>query len=518
MKKKGLIITGVCALALTGMRSDLIYANSEFDGQESDWLQKCSVAQDSEEAAKKCQEFKEYYAQESSQLEHKAADLQSTVQKLEEDMSNISEVVKELNTKIENLNNEIAAAEASVTNMQSNITLLDDKMAEKQKQIELLDEQVKKRMESEQVNLGTNRYIDVVMGASDLMDMVRLIEGINLVTQNDQEQMEEAATARKEYQLQQEEQERLQESLKEQIKINEQLKIAADEGKKEQESLYLAYQEKAAKTMEEIQSTRTDIASVQGNIAAINTNVRDDIFQKPSEPTPAPEQGSNGSDGSTEGTNGSDNGNTTGGETNEGETSGGGDTTGGGSGEAGDGNTSLIKPISYGLYAGTWYYPGSTAPHLGADYSGPVGGAVVAPAKAIVLYAGGNYDNNGFLENWVGWPAGGGNTIHLLTQVNGTTYGISFFHLSAGIPVSAGQLVEQGQVIAYSGNSGNTTGPHLHVEVVNLGTMSVTEAQAQFAATADFAWGTGWGFSGLNTTCSVKGAPCREQPENLFGY
>lgn len=506
MKKKSIIVVSASVLALTGFHSDFMYANSEFSGQESEWLQKCSVAQDSEEAAKKCQEFKEYYAQEGAQLENKAADLQTTIQKLEADMSNIAEIVNELNTKIENLNNEIAVAETSVTNMQSTISDLDVKMVEKQKQIEALDEQVKKRMESEQVNLGTNRYIDVIMGASDLMDMVRLINGINLVTQNDQNQMEEAAAARKEYQLQQEEQARLQEHLKEQIKINEQLKVAAAEGKKEQESLYLAYQEKAARTMEEIQSTRTDIASVQGNIAAINTNVRDDIFQKPANPEPAPEEKPEGSDDPSNG------------ETSGGEDNSGGEDSSGGSGEAGEGNTSFIKPISYGLYAGTWYYPGSSVPHLGADYSGPVGAAVVAPAKSIVLYAGGNYDNNGVLENWVGWPAGGGNTIHLLTQVNGTTYGISFFHLSAGIPVSAGQLVEQGQIVAYSGNSGNTSGPHLHVEVINLGSMSVTAAQAQFASTADFAWGTGWGFSGLNTTCSVKAAPCREQPENFFGY
>lgn len=52
--------------------------------------------------------------------------------------------------------------------------------------------------------------------------------------------------------------------------------------------------------------------------------------------------------------------------------------------------------------------------------------------------------------------------------------------------VRAGQSVKKGQLLGLSGNTGNTTGPHCHLEVINLGKMSIAQAVSQFQATADF--------------------------------
>ena len=53
--------------------------------------------------------------------------------------------------------------------------------------------------------------------------------------------MEDAAKARRELQLQKEEQQRISADLKQQIKTNEALKEAAEQGKREQSKLYQSF-------------------------------------------------------------------------------------------------------------------------------------------------------------------------------------------------------------------------------------------------------------------------------------
>lgn len=90
---------------------------------------------------------------------------------------------------------------------------------------------------------------------------------------------------------------------------------------------------------------------------------------------------------------------------------------------------------------------GASTYHEGLDISVPVGTAVMASCGGTVVRA--------------GWGSGYGRLI-VLQHPDGreTRYG----HLSR-ILVSAGQTVKQGQKIALSGNTGNSTGPHLHFEI-----------------------------------------------------
>lgn len=85
--------------------------------------------------------------------------------------------------------------------------------------------------------------------------------------------------------------------------------------------------------------------------------------------------------------------------------------------------------------------------HAGTDFGAPIGTPVYAASNGTVLAAG---------------PASGYGRRVKLAHPGGTTtvYG----HISREA-VTVGQAVQPGQLIAYSGNEGRSTGPHLHFEV-----------------------------------------------------
>lgn len=86
-------------------------------------------------------------------------------------------------------------------------------------------------------------------------------------------------------------------------------------------------------------------------------------------------------------------------------------------------------------------------PHKGVDFALPVGTPVIAPADAIV--------------EKVAYQAGGAGRYIVLRH--GREYQTVYMHLSKPL-VRAGQSVKRGERIALSGNTGISTGAHLHYE------------------------------------------------------
>ncbi|MDD6812595.1 MAG: M23 family metallopeptidase [Lachnospiraceae bacterium] len=112
-----------------------------------------------------------------------------------------------------------------------------------------------------------------------------------------------------------------------------------------------------------------------------------------------------------------------------------------------------IKPISGGRLSSTFGRRksptrGASSYHKGIDWATPVGTAVMASSAGTVTKA--------------GWGSGYGYVVYI-QHADGrqTRYG----HLSK-VLVSVGQSVSQGQKIALSGNTGISTGPHLHFEIL----------------------------------------------------
>ncbi|MEU6993090.1 M23 family metallopeptidase [Streptomyces sp. NPDC046465] len=102
---------------------------------------------------------------------------------------------------------------------------------------------------------------------------------------------------------------------------------------------------------------------------------------------------------------------------------------------------------SFGLGGNMW-----SSKHSGQDFAVPIGTSVASVHGGTVVKAGPNGAGDG--------PAYGNAVV--IKHSNGTFS--QYAHLSK-IDVRVGQAVGTGQHIAASGNTGNSSGPHLHFEI-----------------------------------------------------
>ena len=99
-----------------------------------------------------------------------------------------------------------------------------------------------------------------------------------------------------------------------------------------------------------------------------------------------------------------------------------------------------------------WYAPYGLAGHEGLDLAVPTGTPVFAADSGTVVYAGWN-------------PVGYGNLV-VLDHGNGwRTY---YAHLQS-VHVRCGEWLSRGSTIGEIGSTGNSSGPHLHFEMLRFG-------------------------------------------------
>ena len=108
------------------------------------------------------------------------------------------------------------------------------------------------------------------------------------------------------------------------------------------------------------------------------------------------------------------------------------------------GGGGFIWPTIGHTLSGNDYWSG----HLAIDIGLVIGEPIFASDSGVVVFS--------------GWASGGYGYVVVIDH--GTGYQTLYAHLS-GVAAGCGQSVVQGQTIGYGGNTGNSTGAHLHFEV-----------------------------------------------------
>ena len=133
------------------------------------------------------------------------------------------------------------------------------------------------------------------------------------------------------------------------------------------------------------------------------------------------------------------------------------------------------------------------ANHRGTDYGVGKGTPVRAAAAGTVIRSVDGCSNNGSMSS----RCGGGFGNHVIIQ-HESGYATLYAHLTPGTPIARNSRVECGQVIGSSGNSGRSSGPHLHFEIRS----GVSSESSYF---------------GSGRTVDANGGACGSQPETLWG-
>ncbi|TQR33683.1 M23 family peptidase [Campylobacter sp. MIT 99-7217] len=87
--------------------------------------------------------------------------------------------------------------------------------------------------------------------------------------------------------------------------------------------------------------------------------------------------------------------------------------------------------------------------HSGIDLRAPIGTPIYAPANGVVEFS--SYNSNGY--------------GYMIILVHNFGFKTVYAHMTRKDVVQPGEFVTKGQLIGYTGNTGVSTGPHLHYEV-----------------------------------------------------
>ena len=121
----------------------------------------------------------------------------------------------------------------------------------------------------------------------------------------------------------------------------------------------------------------------------------------------------------------------------------------------------VVFPLSQGTFHRTSPFGpridpfgGGSSYHAGQDYAADDDTPIYAIADGVVVHAGGSYQGRS------------NNTIVVRHEIDGKVYESWYVHMyDHGVLVKEGDRVEAGQTIGLVGSNGNSTGPHLHLEI-----------------------------------------------------
>jgi len=359
-------------------------------------------------------------------LEQKTNEIQTNQNRQQKIISQLEQLGGEINET----NRKIAVVELDIEIANEEISILEDGIAELKEKIEQRNELLRERARAIQSS-GTVSYLDVLLGANSFVDFIDRFSAVSTLMDADRQIMREQKEDQEKLEVQKLELVKKKENLEANKAELKSLMASLNKQKKEKKRLVAELEKEEAK----LRAEKTDLKEQYHDKVELSKELEEKFLkeqrrlaevarQKALEAAAAKKKKQSSSNSSVS-----------------------------------SGNLPVVssghwtRPAAGRFtsgFGGRDIGPIGSKNHLGVDIANSIGTPVVAAADGVVSYVG---SMNGY-----------GNVVMVTHSIEGQLFTTTYAHLS-GFNTSVGASVSKGQQIARLGNSGNSTGPHVHFEI-----------------------------------------------------
>lgn len=358
-------------------------------------------------------------AESQSSLQSQQSQNNEKINETKEELENIQAEKSEAQKQVENLTSQISQYQSQIDELDDKISDLNNQISEAEANLNKAQEDYTKQEELLEARLvatyeaGETSYLDVLLSSSSITDLISNYYLVTEVATNDSELLEKIQQQKKQIEEAKQALETSKNELNSSKASKQQVATQLQASKQEKDTYVAQLTEEEKETQAELEQLQADNDRITKELKAA-----EERYKKQLEELAKKNNSGNSS-----------------------SSSGGDSYNGGGSGF-------LQAPVKSGTITATMYY--SSGKYHGAlDYGVPVGTTVYAAADGVVYSA--------------SYAAGSYGYYIVIQHTNGLrTY---YAHGNGTFYVSPGQTVSKGQAIMQSGNSGNSSGAHLHFEV-----------------------------------------------------
>lgn len=403
------------------------------------------------------------------EVQQKQSELNSGIQQKTNEISQNQTTLEKIIAKIRELDNQIIETQTQIDVAQAEIDQTKVEIDELRKSIEELERKIaereellKERARAIQLSGGSVDYIDVLLGANSFVDFIDRFSAVNILIEADREIMREQAADKK---LLAEQKAEVETKLAEQEAKKAELvtlKNSLDAQKNEQAQLEAdlkAEQSRLAKEKSTLESEHSETmnisADLEKKIGAEQARLAE-IARKAEEARLAREAAARKAEAERQAAASAA------------------EAAAAAASKASEVSAPAAAPaaqevtqasVASNAGSSTFILPSTgrftsgfggrdigagAESHLGMDIANSPGTPIVAAASGMVSHAGS--------------MGGYGNVVILTHSINGQTHSTVYAHMNS-INVSVGQSVSQGQQVGGMGNTGRSTGTHLHFEI-----------------------------------------------------